>query len=118
MNARYLEEDLCGASSLQECHVNHTWHDLFLFLIISAVMFISQLQCDYANSNPMKHRVCGQRGGGPGKLLSVPTPNEIDLPPSISVGTGTEEAHHAGTRGVAYSPMNEVLVQMCPLCDG
>lgn len=57
-------------------------------------------------------------GGALGKLLSVPTPNEMDLPPSISVGTGTEEAHHARTRGVAYNLMNEVLVQMYPLCEG
>lgn len=25
------------------------------FLIVSVVMFISQLQCSYANNNPMKH---------------------------------------------------------------
>lgn len=27
----------------------------FFSLIIGALMFISQLQCGYANSNPMKH---------------------------------------------------------------
>lgn len=54
--------------------------------------------------------------GGEGMFLSVPTPNEIDPPPSISVGTGTEDSYHAGTQCVAYNLMNEVLVQMYPLC--
>lgn len=37
-------------------------------------------------------------GGGLQGLLSVPNPNEIDLPPSISVGMGTEDACHARTQ--------------------
>lgn len=47
-----LKKDLSDAP-LQECHVNHTWHNLFFPLIISAVMFISQLQCGYANRSHM-----------------------------------------------------------------
>lgn len=52
---RAILEKISDASSLQGCHVNHTWHDLFFPLIIGALVFFSQLQCGYANSNPMKH---------------------------------------------------------------
>lgn len=88
----------------------------FSSLIITAVMFISQMRLCKEQFHETLSMWTG--GGGLATLLSVPTPNEIDLPPSISVGTGTEEAHHAGTRSVAYNLMNELLVQMCPLCEG
>lgn len=108
---------ISDAAPLRECHVNRTWHNLFFILIISAVTFISQLQCNYANRNPMTHWECCWRqweAGGGGTSICT-RPNEIDVPPSISVGTAGEEAQHAGTQHITHNLMSWGLVKNVPL---
>lgn len=71
------------------------------FFFFRAVTFICQLQCNYANDNPMTHwewcrRRRERRGRAGGSICTLP--NEIDVPPSISVGTAS--AQHAGTQHI------------------
>lgn len=55
----------------------------------------------------------GSRGGGGTSICT--RPNEIDVPPSISVGTAGEEAQHAGTQHITHNLMSWGLVKNVPL---
>lgn len=92
------KRNLCDAALLQECHVNHTWHNLLFYFNHQHGHVYQPIAVQLCKSQ--SHDTFGvllEAGGGGWGGAICSHPNEIDVPPSISVGTAAEEAQRAGT---------------------